>query len=65
MNLENTIKTAGITIFCTVWGLSMHQSCQNLTKKPANQPKATKVVKQDTVKTTIVKYVEYVNQNSK
>lgn len=64
MNLENTIKTAGITIFCTVWGLSMHQSCQNLTKKPAKQPES-KTVKQDTVKTNIVKYVDYVNQNSK
>lgn len=63
MNLENTIKTAGIAIFCTVWGLSMHQSCQNLTKKPTNQPKA--IVNQDTVKTNIVKYVDYVNQNSK
>jgi hypothetical protein len=64
MNLENTIKTAGITIFCTVWGLSMHQSCQNLTKKPAKQPES-KTVKQDTVKADIAKYVQYVNQNSK
>ena len=64
MNLENTIKTAGIAIFCTVWGLSMHQSCQNLTNKPAKQPES-KTVKQDTVKTDIAKYVQYVNQNSK
>ncbi len=64
MNLENAFKTTGAVIFCTVWGLSMHQSCQNLVNKPAKQPES-KTVKQDTVKTDIAKYVQYVNQNSK
>lgn len=56
-NVKQTVETLAVAVLCTIWVLSMHQSCSDMSKrflgKKSETNKAQKIqeLKQDTINT--------------